>query len=302
MARVHDFLGTGKVVPAAGGTIIFSGNELPGSTPGASLVALHLRLEGGGTTAANNATLDNITRIRVKANGGTLYDCTYVQLRALLETFQWSNGSPAAGGVQVTIPFYMMDDRASEEMQDLCAFPLGATPSLELTFGPTTDGCTVFPSWTLSDVNPTNYPVFYASQMNIALGAVNGSVPIMEDGFVRALTVPITGLSRFRAIFGGVQRVHAQGRVADLLATGQAGHGLTEYNAFRSPLTAGISGGGTLSTSGTAVHKVVGMSQAPPGSRVEIDTVNYATAANDWAGTTNELGIWAIRPQMRRAG
>jgi len=294
--RWHDYTGAGKPITASvTQTISWSGTEVPGSVPGASVVAFHLGIQGR-TGGAADTTIADIQRIRVRANGVTIYDIgpvttNLLALRSFLEMFNWANTAPGAAGYQLTLPFWI-PDAMDEDAMDVCAFPLGAIPTVEVTLlSLTGTGQNLFLGWTHSDIPPAFSPVLYGSQMNIAASVTNGKYPVNEPGFIRALGINIHGLNRFRAVFSGFQRVNVQSRTVPIATSANFGSLLTETGAFRSPLTNAISGGGDGNDDGYFWHKLVGMPSGTPGnSFVELDT-----NAN-WGGPTNELTIYALRP------
>jgi hypothetical protein len=296
--RWHDFSGAGKVLVASTTqTLTFTPSDAPGSVQGASVVAYHLSL-GGRTGGAADADFGDISRIRLKANGVTIMDfgpgLALLALQSFLETFNWANTAPSAVGYQFTLPLWIPDARTEDE-QDLCAFPVNAVPTIEVTIAASTGtGQQLFCGWTYSDVPPMFSPVLYGSQMNIAAGAVSARFPLVEPGLIRALGINIGGLGRFRAVLGGRQWANLASRPLTVAAAALHGSLFTEASSFRTPLTAGVSGGGTANNSGYHFFKLVGLPTAPSGSSfVEIDT-----NAGDWAGVANELTIYALRRSM----
>ena len=122
MARRTNHTGTTKTI-AASTTVVFNSSDIDS----ANVVAHHLTMSGTGDTLAN------ITRIRVKANGTTIYDFAPATLRAFIERFSPSNPAPATSRTSLTIPYNLLDLR-DEDAADQCQFPLGALATIEVTF------------------------------------------------------------------------------------------------------------------------------------------------------------------------
>ena len=303
MGRTTDYQAAGKTI--TGGvaqTVTFTSSDVEG----AGVIAYHLAMTG-----ANNLSM--IDRIRVKANGMPFYDISTNLYRAYVQRFTRgafhypTTAQPptpsTAGTVQnwrrFTIPFCFLDREKSEE-SDVCQFPVGALPTIEVVFNATSVAGTLFCAWTQNgDITPLCYPKLYSSQMNIALGVVNARYPFSEDGVIRGFGVETTGLGRFRSVINGRQVYHAQGQPVDSAT-------FTEDMLFLE--TEHLFGGAQYSMTGAITNaldttivdpawiKITSGDEGAPGNTfVELTT----TAA--WSGPTSELGIYAVVPYKAQA-
>jgi hypothetical protein len=296
MPRICDFNSSGKTI-ATSTTVTFTSADIPGS----NIVAYHVAMTGAGNT------FNAIDRIRVKANGVTIYEITSGLFRSFVQRF--TNGRvgypanqavpppPGAAGTAVdwrrfTIPFCFLDREKSEEA-DVCQFPVGTQPTVEVVFNANAVAGSAFIGWTESDVTPRCWPKLYSSQANIPASQSNGRYIFSEDGVIRGLGFETTGLARARAVLNGRQVYHMKGQPAnsttvteddlilesEMLAGGRAYSGLA----------------GTAFSDNSIVDpawiKVTAGEDGTPGrTYFEAET----TAA--WVGVTSELGIYAIVP------
>jgi len=300
MGRIIDYQAAPETI-AASTTVTFTSAKVPGS----GVVAYHFGMTGSGNT------WNAIDRIRVKANGVPFYDMAAGQFRAFVQRF--TNGRftyPAnaainnlsAAGTAVdwrrfTIPFCFLDREKSEEA-DVCQFPVGAQPTIEIVFNANAAAGSIYASWTETDVAPGCWPKLYSNQMNIAASNVNGRYPFSEDGIIRGFGVETTGLGRFRAVLNGRQIYHNQGQPATSAT-------VTEDMMFLE--SEALFGGKSYSVvAGTAAQdnsiedpawiKVTTGDDATPGrSFIELGTL----AA--WSGVSSELGVYAVVPYKQAA-
>jgi hypothetical protein len=300
MGRITDYQAAPEAI-ATSTTSTFTSAKLPGS----GIVAYHFAMTGAGNT------LNAIDRIRVKANGVPFYDIATGQFRAYIQRFTGGrthypangaiNNLSAAGTAvdwrRFTIPFYFLDREKSEEA-DVCQFPVGAQPTVEIVFNANAVAGSIYASWTETDVTPMAWPKLYSSQMNIAAVNVNGRYPFSEDGILRGFGVETTGLGRFRAVLNGRQVYHNQGQPANSTT-------VTEDMMFLE--SEQLNGGASYAVAaGTAAQdnsvedpawiKLTTGDDATPGrSYIELTT----TAA--WSGVSSELGIYAVVPYKQQA-
>lgn len=276
MARWKNYLGSAKAISTTAATYTWTGNDLPTPAPGSSLVAVHVIFAA--TTGAQTQSITKTTRIRIKANGNIIYDIATDAFRSLVGRFTPSNLVYGASSASFTIPFNLFD-LFDDDQADMCAFPLRTIPTVEITTGNTPVASNAYLAWTLSSVTPTHYPVLLGQQMNIGASPVNGTFPFTENGQVRAIGIDSTNLSRARIKVGGFDYVTAPGGVPDAGA-GTLGDAFRELEAFEQDATF------TKPT-----YQRIPMVPAPQGlSNIEI-------SGNSSVAVTDEMTMWAIRPQ-----
>jgi hypothetical protein len=264
-----------------------------------------------------NTRIDHLTRLRVKANGVSIYDLGPSMLRAFIRRFSPSNyptplaniansntiGTASAsttsqGGTSArrfTIPFDLLDADTEEERLST-QFPPGSQVTIELQWGSSASAGSIFCGWSETRVPALYYPKLYASQMNIAAGIANGRYNIQDDGQVRAVGVNTVGLDRFKVVLGGQQIFHAQGvnqagtATGDMIAeTEQLENGFSEISEA---LTTTPSAASVNLVSADVIDPMfirLDGDQAVPGSSyVELQTDSGGVA---WAGAANELCV-----------
>lgn len=295
MGRIIDYQAAPETI-AASTTVTFTSSKLPAS----GVVAYHFGMTGAGNT------WNAIDRIRVKANGVPFYDIASGQFRAYVQRF--TNGRmtyPAnaainnlsAAGTPVdwrrfTIPFCFLDREKSEEA-DVCQFPVGAQPTVEIVFNANAVAGSIYASWTETDVTPRCWPKLYSSQMNIAASNVNGRYPFSEDGIVRGFGLETTGLGRARFVLNGRQIYHNQGQPASSATVTEDMMYLESEQLFGGKSYSVVAGTAAQDNSieDPSWIKVTTGEDATPGrSYAELGTL----AA--WSGVSSELGIYAVVP------
>jgi len=261
MKKYTDFNAATKAFnPAAVTTITFTGSDIPG--PG--VVAYHLYMTGDNTFA-------DLTRIRLKANGETIWDVDPGHYRTFVERMSRSNFAVPTAGVRFTIPLYHMDAKGDDRY--LAQFPQGATPTIEIVVGAGIATGSMVCGYSMVDAPPTAFVKLLGSQMNIAAGATNGTYPIMGSGFLRGYSLNTTGLNRKRLILNGVQRDQTDGTI-DL-----------EQDQLESPQT----------ITNPLFHKLHGVEEIFSNGRSQL----YIDSAGGWAGTANELTTYTIHPYSK---
>lgn len=300
MGRIIDYQAAPETI-AASTTVTFTSAKVPSS----GVVMYHFGMTGAGNT------WNAIDRVRVKADGVPFVDVSSGLFRAYIQRF--TNGKrtyPANGAInnlstagaavdwrRFTIPLCFIDREKSEEA-DVCQFPVGALPTIEIVFNANAVAGSIYASWTETDVEPRCYPKLYSNQMNIAASNVNGRYPFSEEGIIRGFGVETTGLGRFRAVLNGKQIYHNQGQPASSAT-------VTEDMMFLE--SEFLDGGKSYSVvAGTAAQdnsiedpawiKVTDGQDATPGrSFIELGTL----AA--WSGVSSELGLFAVVPYKQAA-
>lgn len=272
--RRTNFNGASKAITTDALQVLqFSGNDLPSR----GVVAFHFRSHGTDSTLA-----DLCTRFRVKADSLIIADVDITHYRKLCERFWQSNTPNETTGQVLTISFNL-PDIVDDDLADVCQFPEGTTPTVEITTTATVGGATaasIVAGWTQTDQRAQFYPRIIGTPMNIAASQRNARFPISEPGMLRGLVVPTAGIDEFVARINGAD-VHRLpglrfgGTAADggdMLLASQNGEGvdtITSHAALRLPMVPAASG----------VSEIV------------------LTTAATWPGVTAELTTWAIYPQ-----
>lgn len=213
MALIFDYYSTGQTV-SGGNTTTFNSTMIPST----GLTSISFAMTG-----ANN-TLANIARIRVKANGQTIYDTTPDFLRAFIQ--RRTNGivcyprnaaldQLGSAGVgqsfrRFTIPF--LDLAApTPDMAERCQFPRGANITVELQFGAGASSGLCFIGYSQSDQAAECYPKLISQPMNCNVSQTNYRYNFSDEGIVRAFGLNSLGLSRARLVLAGAQVFHCFG-------------------------------------------------------------------------------------------
>ena len=217
MARTYSFSPSLKSFSASSTqTLIWS----PAEIDAAGCVAFHLAMNTTGGTAA---TINLVTRVRVKANGQTVIDCTLDELRAYQERFSPKGNSDDTSGLTLTIPVNSLDARSDDDA-DRCQFMPGASATVEVvvTSGAGQAG-TLMLGWTKTTVTPEFYMTLIESNTNVAASTTNGRSPLSGPGFVQGLGLPTTGLNRVRAVIAGLEVANVPGSVYNGATAGALG-------------------------------------------------------------------------------
>lgn len=276
MGRVVSFQGGSKAVaPSATQTIVFTPQDLE------SAGLVNLMFAWGGTTVNTNAVID---RVRVRAGGDLLFDCTFAELQAYQQAYSKRMVGDLAANVFFNIPLHMMD-APREEDQDLCQFPPNREIQVEVvcTTGAGA-GMTLTAGWVLSDVPPALYPRYYSQVLNFAAIANNQRFPFVEAGIIRGVTFAVAGISRAELFISGKSAFRLPGPVFSG-ATG-AGDLLAQQDYFTNGLT-----------QTTRTHKKVHLNlpASPGNSYLLMDT-------NGFAGTAEPMAIYSVVPLPKAAG
>lgn len=207
MARIWDFSPASKTVPANGTTTVI---WTPAEIDSAGLVFCHLILR----QSAGTFDLNDLVRIRIKANGQTVLDLSTDQIRSLQERFSPKGVSDALTGRVLTIPLNWMDAAGGDDAQDAVQFMAGAGATVEAVFTTDATGAgTVYLAWTKTNVAPQYYLVATASPMNVGASQNNAIVQFGAPGFVQALMVTPAAIGQLRVVLSGVQTLNLPGPV-----------------------------------------------------------------------------------------
>lgn len=299
MGRIVDFNGSGKTI-AASTTVTFT----PADIEGAGVVAYHGVMTGVGNT------FNAIDRFRVRMNGATLYDISKDQFRGYIQRFtngrvHYPQGNasgqvippfPGGAGTPVdwrrfTIPFYFLDREKSEEA-DVCQFPVGALPTVEIVFNANAVAGSIFMGWTQTDVTPLCYPRLYSSLMNVAAVSPNARYPFVDEGVIRGIGLETTGLARARISLNGRQVYHAKGQPANSTTVTEDMMFLESEHVWGGAYYSLLAGTAALDSAVVDpawVKLTTGDTAALGNSFVEVET----TAA--WSGVASaEVGIYSV--------
>lgn len=204
--RTYGYNGSPKAT-AASTTVTFTQADMPNS--GISKLLLV-------TGPATNINSD-ITRIRVKAGGSTIYDLTGVQLSNFIERTSKANvGTYQAAACQnISIPFCDLL-QPTADLQDEQQFPYGQPPTVEIVGGAGWAAGFIYLGWVLTNVRPRWYPRLLSQGHGIAATAVNGRMAFNEPGDFRGFCIP-TGtygtplLNRVRCVANGQELLNLPG-------------------------------------------------------------------------------------------
>lgn len=270
--RTRDYKTTIRAIGAGVAQIVtFNASDLFSD----KVSRMHIGLSGGG---ANNTS--NITRIVVKAGGTPIINCTYPQLRSLVQRLSRGNKDMGANATSFTIPFDIFDAPSIDEA-DQSQFPLGANAQVEISLGAAVIAGNIMIGYTFTDQAAKYYPVFLSQQMSIAASsgaavASVGAFTFNEPGQIRALTVNTPGLVQLRIILNGTQLYQLAGPASIAAAVDLA----TEAESIDS---------GTTAIDPLTVSCPFGQNAAFSKSQLELQTNNA------WAGVANETAIYATR-------
>lgn len=274
MARRTDFNGATQTIAATTAqTITWTNTQIPSDR----VVAYHIVMQG----ADNDLTA--IDRIRVFANGSPIVNVSVDQLLGYWQSFSVGAAIKYATSSRVlTVPFCLLD-APQPELQDVSQFPDRSSVQLQLVTNATTSAGVAWIGWTQTDIEPVVFPRLLGSTMNIAASVNNARFNFQENGVVRGLWMPSTGISRARLVLGNEQWTLASGAQYNALAN--LGDLFFEMESLYGN---GVGSAGTPLTS-SAFHRMTGRVAAPVnGSFVELDT------GAGWAGVANELCTYAI--------
>jgi hypothetical protein len=267
MARWSNFNGSGKTITVtAAQTISFTGNDMPSS----GVVAYHVV-----TTGANN-NLTNITRLRLKADGQTIYDVDTTHFRKWFERFTQANTAPSLTNLRFTIPVNFCDI-IDDDLADVCQFPPGTVPTLEIVTGAGTSAGSAFVGWTQTDQECHFTPMLLGQAMNIAASQTQSQYPLTVpgDAMIRGFTIVDTNLAVLRMELN--QFLYHQ-QIGPLYLAATTGDMVLEGDSWEDPAS--------ITTHGA--RRIPMISPTPGTSRLLLDTGAGYSAAN-------EVTLWMAR-------
>lgn len=285
MGRKFSFQGSTKAVVATTvQTIVFT----PTDIESAGCVQLVVGLFGN----AAPMTGAMIDRVRVRAGGDVIVDCTYAQLEAYQQ--RWANRftADAAAAQQFSIPLNFLDAPRgmTGEQQDRCQFPPNREIQVEVV---TTAGVvvgTMMVGWKQTDVPAEAFMRYYSSVLNIPAGARNGKYTFAEPGILRGLTLPTAGIDRVELFVSDRSAWRAPGNTFGGAVAANSGDIFNEKDFFED--------GSTITN--PRHHSVdLGIPAAAGSSYLLMDTTSGG--ATPWLGATNEGAFYAIVPLARKA-
>lgn len=271
MARRVNYNAATKAI-AANSTTVFTLADVPGN----KVVAYHFSMTGAGGVVGGTG----LTRIRVKNNGQAIWDVATAHLEAFIERMSDSNFALTDGtSVRFTLPFYRLDyPDGAEDAADRWQFPRNGNPTIELVYGAAGAG-TVEIGYTQTDVDGTDVPMLYGSQMNIPASSTNGFFPIGKgDETLWGFSINTLGLSRLQLVVNGEDIIKCDAALANgslIRELQQLNNGATNVN----PL----------------FIKLYGNTAPRPG-----ESNIYADTIGTWAGATNEMTLYTTKPQGAR--
>lgn len=282
MVRRTDFFGSTKAI-AAGvtQTLTWTNAEIPGER----VVAYHVVFvsNAGGTNM-----LSDVSRIRLSANGSNIVNITATQLRSYYQSFSGGKIKIPTTTQAFTIPLLMLD-APTPEMQDVCQFPARSQVQLEIVLaGAAVTAGAAFVGWTETSIGPQLFPRILASSMNIGASVSLQRYVFQENGIVRGIHIPHTGVDRAKFALGAEEWTFLPGpQFLGTTAPATVGDMLLDAESIYGN---GVSSAGTPLTS-DAFSRITANLPAPvDGSYIELQT------GAAWAGVANEAVIYAVAP------
>jgi hypothetical protein len=275
MARRTSFNGTSKTIAAGVAQTL---TWTPSDIPSARVVAYHLALQGAGND------LDDITRIRVSANGSNIYNVTPLQLRAFWQAFSGGGIKYPATSQALTIPFVFLD-APTPEQADTCQFPVGAQAQVEVTLAATAAAGVALLGWTETTIQPEFFPRLLASVLNIPASAALQRYNFQESGVVRGFQIPHAGVSRCKLTLAGQDFTY----LPSLQFNALANLGDMLYDAES------LYGEGPGSAGPVAAIAAAPFSRVSAGIPAPMDSsyLELETGAG-WGGVANEMALYAV--------
>jgi hypothetical protein len=271
MARRQEFNGQGKTIAATTAqTLTWTSTEISSR----KIVRYVF-----GTTGANNQ-IQNITRLKVLANGFPIINMSSLQLRAYLERFTRSNFNLGATATRWSIPFYLLDS-PTWDMGDVAQFPNNAQVQVELTTNASTSAGAAFLGWEETDIEAELMTKLLSSVMNIPASSPLSRFNFGENGVVRGASVNTVGVDQLRLVVAGENAFHASGALFLNATTGDMS---AEFEALA---------GGAVAITDPIFHEIT-LGKAAPAQTSYVELVTQGT----WPGATSETCIYAVAPNL----
>src|SRR5689334_17022677 len=277
MARWIDHNPQAKAITASStAPHVWNTNDIPGPARGAgNLVGVSFAFQY--TTAGTTITVQKVNRVKWKASGNLLWDCSGEQLRGLYG--RMSPANVVMTGAAFTCWFNAFDVDNDDEA-DQAGFPVNTIPTCEITFDGTQGAGSMFATYIYSDIEASSFYTLIGQPMGIAASQNSAGYALNETGRIRGMGINSVGMQRVRLTLGGRQWVNALGPGTSASATDTLGDSLRETQQIELDQT-------FTQMDWFRLPNVY----APAGSRIEV-TTNTA-----WAGVSNEVAIWAQQPQ-----
>lgn len=276
MVRRTDFNGqTRAVVASATQTLVWTNSDIASER----VIAYHISITG---TTVDLSMLD---RIRLSANGSNIVNITPLQLRAFWQSYSGGRYKLAADAVNFTIPLLLLDS-PTPDSQDISQFPIRSQVQLELVFTTgVAETATVFIGWTETSVAPQVFPRILASAMNIGASVSLQRFNFQENGIIRGIGMPHTGIDRAKIALGNEEFTFVPSE--EFVGLAAAGDMLFEVESLYGN---GPGSAGTPLTTDAISRITAGISAPVDGSFIELQT------GAGWAGVANEAVIYAVAP------
>jgi hypothetical protein len=214
MTRLYSYNGATKAVPAGSNTLVWGPSEIPGDGVVAFLV--------GGAGVGSELGPADLKRFRVKADGDVIVEYTAAQLASFVNAFSPAHPTFTLGTtVSFPIPLNLLD-APTMAGADVCQFPMGKRPTVEIDTADVIGGGTVTLGWIQSTVTPRMQPLVTTRTMNIAAGpSTNNRFPLDQRGLVRGICMDATGVDRLQVFLGGRPVLNLPGSGGDLILAAQ---------------------------------------------------------------------------------
>lgn len=260
----HD--ATAHPIPASG-TIPISSRELVG----AGVVVYGFSMTGNGGVLGGAG---GIQRIKLKADGEVLIELTAAQLVSYLAgSSAWAASLTLGAATEFWLPCNL-PWMPNESSRDMCQFPAGAAPSMEIETGSAGDGTgSLQVSAIRTDPRKAKFrPVIRTQAMGVSASSTNQAVNLTVKGLIQGFGMATTGLDRLRARLNGLSML-------DLRMQG----GTTDMGAALLELPRGLV---------TNIDPTYFLTEwnvpAGQGSQLELET------GAGWNGTTEEVFVHSI--------
>jgi len=280
MVRRTDYNGQTKTVAAGvAQTLVWTNSEIASER----VICYHVVLVG---TAGGGNTLADLDRIRVSANGSNIINITPTQLRAYWQSYTRGQIQLPTTAQSFSIPLCLLD-APQPDMQDVCQFPMRSQVQIDLVFNTGAVAGSAYVGWTETSVAPALFPRILASNMNIPASTSLARYNFQENGVIRGIGLPQTGIDRAKIALGNEEFVFLPGDEFLGVVTADQGNMLIEASTLYGN---GPWAGGTPLVSENFSRITAGISAPVDGSFVELQTTG------NWGGTTEEITIYAVAP------
>lgn len=258
-------------------TLVWTATEVPSER----VVAYHFTLQG----AAGANGLDDISRIRISANGSNIVNITPTMLRAYWQSYTGGRVKVPAAATSFTVPFCLLD-APIPDAQDVSQFPARSQVQIELVTAATIVTGAAFVGWTETTISPEWFPRILGSTLNIPASTSLQRYSFQENGIVRGIQLPHTGIDRARFVLGNQDFTFLPSLVFQGFTTGDIGDMLFEAESLYGD---GPGSAGTPLTTAPFSRITANIPAPVDGSYIELQTgVGFAAS--------NEACIYAIAP------